>query len=112
MIIMDKATIGKYLRTARERAGLSMNKVATKMGTGYERVKALEEGQGNYGIDTLLAYGKAVGVAFIAVDEAAVTAVPPIVVEKEKHLAAPVNNNENENAGEVKKKKKIIIEEA
>lgn len=107
---MDKATIGQALKTARERAGLSINKVATRVGTGYERIKALEEGRGNYGIDTLIAYAEVIGYTLIVVEANGIAIAPKEEKKKEEVKVKPVQT-----AGEevvVKKKKKIVIEEA
>ena len=109
---MEKETIGKILKAAREKAGISINKLAIRLCTGHERVKALEEGRGNYGIDLLIAYAKAVNYTVVLVEGVA-------SVEKVQEVTAPIKTTLHkakiaesiELAGE-KKKKRIVIEEA
>ena len=56
--------IGRYLRDTREEKGISLYRVSKSSGLRFETIKAIESGEKNYSIDSLLAYIGAIDVFF------------------------------------------------
>lgn len=105
-MIISKQSIGKLLVEGRKKLNMSRNKIAQKLGTGYERVKMMEEGEGNYGIDKLIEY-----LNIIKCDLSIVQSTPAIPV-LHKPTASVSKKVEEPTVIATKKSKKRVIEDA
>lgn len=87
-----KVLIGKRLQELRIASGVSLNKIALKLGTSYDRVKKMESGECNYTIDTLIQYMNVVDINFdvsilirsLTLNEVKPVVPAPIVKDKDK----------------------------
>ena len=59
-----REVIGRYLRDTREEKGISLYRVSKSSGLRFETIKAIESGEKNYSMDSLLAYIGAIDVYF------------------------------------------------
>lgn len=124
-----KVLIGKRLQELRIASGVSLNKIALKLGTSYDRVKKMESGECNYTIDTLIQYMNVVDINFdvsilirsLTLNEVKPVVPAPIVKDKDTSVIKdevkikvtsfkPVSQIDNDN--KKAKKKPTVIEDA
>jgi transcriptional regulator with XRE-family HTH domain len=100
---MEYKDLLKQLKGLREQRKISVNKMATLLGTSHDRIKKIEAGEAGFTVETFFKYAAAVGCEVEI--KSAVIAEPVVAVPVVKDVVVvPTLNGD-------KKKKQIIIEE-
>jgi len=105
MEIKNTEELVKYLKSLREQQNISVNKIATLIGTSHRRVKEVEAGESEFRTELMIKYIIALGCKLELVPAPTMVVVHPDLPEVE------VVKKKEEQAGK-KIKKNVVIEEA